>query len=95
MQLIDGNDYNFRDGLGRLHHQRRMDLHQRPPYSWTLAGDARTFAVMQTPAGLLRSRPMPTASVPWKPRWCWPIPSFPGASDGAGLKDVNAPSTPA
>ena len=87
VQLIDGNDYNFRDGsVGYITADEWTFISGRP-YSWTLAGDARTFAVMQTPAGLAEIKTYADGIGPWKPQVL--AHSVVPYKDGAGLKDVN------
>ncbi len=87
VQLIDGNDYNFRDGsVGYITTDEWTFISGRP-YSWTLAGDARTFAVMQTPAGLADIKSYADGIGPWKPQVL--AHSVVPYKEGAGLKDVN------
>ena len=87
VQLIDGNDYNFKDGsVGYITTDEWTFISGRP-YSWTLAGDARTFAVMQTPAGLADIKTYADGIGPWKPQVL--AHSVVPYKDGAGLKDVN------
>ena len=87
VQLIDGNDYNFKDGsVGYITNDEWTFISGRP-YSWTLAGDARTFAVMQTPAGLAEIKTYADGIGPWKPQVI--AHSVVPYKDGAGLKDVN------
>ena len=87
VQLIDGNDYNFKDGsVGYITSDEWTFISGRP-YSWTLAGDARTFAAMQTPAGLADIKTYADGIGPWKPQVL--AHSVVPYKDGAGLKDVN------
>ena len=87
VQLIDGNDYNFNDGsVGYITTDEWTFISGRP-YSWTLAGDARTFAMMQTPAGLADIKTYDDGIGPWKPQVL--AHSVVPYKDGAGLKDVN------
>ncbi len=87
VQLIDGNDYNFNDGsVGYITTDEWTFISGRP-YSWTLAGDARTFAMMQTPAGLADIKTYADGIGPWKPQVL--AHSVVPYKDGAGLKDVN------
>lgn len=87
VQLIDGNDYNFKDGsVGYITSDEWTFISGRP-YSWTLAGDARTFAVMQTPAGLAEIKTYADGIGPWKPQVL--AHSIVPYKDGAALKDVN------
>ena len=87
VQLIDGNDYNFQDGsVGYITSDEWTFISGRP-YSWTLAGDARTFAVMQTPAGLAEIKTYADGIGPWKPQVL--AHSVVPYKTGAGLKDVN------
>ena len=87
VQLIDGNDYNFKDGsVGYITSDEWTFISGRP-YSWTLAGDARTFAAMQTPVGLADIKTYADGIGPWKPQVL--AHSVVPYKDGAGLKDVN------
>ena len=87
VQLIDGNDYNFKEGsVGYITNDEWTFISGRP-YSWTLAGDARTFAVMQTPEGLAEIKTYADGIGPWKPQVL--AHSVVPYKDGAGLKDVN------
>lgn len=76
VQLIDGNDFNLRDGSMVYITNDEWTFISGRPYSWTLAGDARTFATMLTPAGLAEIKTYADGIGPWKPR-SWPTPSCP------------------
>lgn len=87
VQLIDGNDYNFKDGsVGYITSDAWTFISGRP-YSWTLAGDARTFAAMQTPEGLAEIKTYADGIGPWKPQVL--AHSVVPYKEGAGLQDVN------
>nr|WP_312988897.1 glycerophosphodiester phosphodiesterase family protein [Comamonas koreensis] len=87
VQLIDGNDFDLKDGSMVYITTDEWTFISGRPYSWTLAGDARTFAVMQTPAGLAEIKTYADGIGPWKPQVL--AHSVVPYKDGAGLKDVN------
>ena len=87
VQLIDGNDFNLRDGSMVYITNDEWTFISGRPYSWTLAGDARTFATMLTPAGLAEIKTYADGIGPWKPQVL--AHSVVPYKDGAGLKDVN------
>ena len=68
VQLIDGNDFNLRDGSMVYITNDEWTFISGRPYSWTLAGDARTFATMLTPAGLAEIKTYADGIGPWKPQ---------------------------
>ena len=87
VQLVDGNDINYKDGsMGYITTDEWTFISGRP-YSWTLAGDARTFGVMLTTAGLAEIKTYADGIGPWKPEVV--AHSVVPYKDGAGLKDVN------
>ncbi|MBF5005326.1 glycerophosphodiester phosphodiesterase family protein [Diaphorobacter caeni] len=87
VQLIDGNDINYRDGSMVFITSDEWTFISGRPYSWTLAGDARTFAAMLTPAGLAEIKTYADGIGPWKPEVL--AHSVVPYKEGAGLKDVN------
>ncbi|MBB6576527.1 glycerophosphoryl diester phosphodiesterase [Comamonas odontotermitis] len=87
VQLIDGNDFDLKDGSMVYITSDEWTFISGRPYSWTLAGDARTFAVMQTPAGLAEIKTYADGIGPWKPQVL--AHSVVPYKEGAGLKDVN------
>jgi glycerophosphoryl diester phosphodiesterase len=87
VQLVDGNDINYQDGsMGYITNDEWTFISGRP-YSWTLAGDARTFGAMLTPAGLADIKTYADGIGPWKPEVL--AHSVVPYTAGAGLKDVN------
>ena len=87
VQLIDGNDINYKDGSMIFITDDEWTFISGRPYSWTLAGDARTFATMLTPAGLAEIKTYADGIGPWKPEIL--AHSVVPYKQGAGLKDVN------
>ncbi|QNP47201.1 glycerophosphodiester phosphodiesterase family protein [Diaphorobacter aerolatus] len=87
VQLIDGNDIDYRDGSMIFITNDEWTFISGRPYSWTLAGDARTFAEMLTPAGLAEIKTYADGIGPWKPEVL--AHSVVPYKEGAGLKDVN------
>ena len=65
VQLIDGNDFSLRDGSMVYITNDEWTFISGRPYSWTLAGDARTFAAMLTPAGLADIKTYADGIGPW------------------------------
>ena len=87
VQLVDGNDINYQDGsMGYITTDEWTFISGRP-YSWTLAGDARTFGAMLTPAGLADIKTYADGIGPWKPEVL--AHSVVPYKAGVGLKDVN------
>ena len=84
VQLIDGNDFNLRDGSMVYITNDEWTFISGRPYSWTLAGDARTFATMLTPAGLAEIKTYADGIGPWKPQVL--AHSVVPYKDGAGLR---------
>ena len=60
VQLVDANDIN---ADGSIHLAAPFDK----PYDWAVAGDARTFASLLTPAGLQEIKTYADGIGPWKP----------------------------
>lgn len=87
VQLIDGNDINYKDGSMVFITNDEWTFISGRPYSWTLAGDARTFAEMLKPAGLAEIKTYADGIGPWKPELL--AHSVVPYKEGAGLKDVN------
>ncbi|WP_460548646.1 glycerophosphodiester phosphodiesterase family protein [Comamonas piscis] len=87
VQLIDGNDFDLKDGSMLYITTDEWTFISGRPYSWTLAGDARTFAAMQSPAGLAEIKTYADGIGPWKPQIL--AHSVVPYKEGAGLKDVN------
>ena len=87
VQLIDGNDINYKDGsMGYITSDEWTFISGRP-YSWTLAGDARTFGEMLTTKGLADIKTYADGIGPWKPELL--AHSVVPYKEGSGLKDVN------
>lgn len=86
VQLIDGNDVIYKTGEVFYISDDSDTFVDGRPYSWTVAGDARTFGVMLTPAGLAEIKTYADGIGPWKPQVMreFIVP----AKDG-GLADVN------
>ena len=87
VQLVDGNDINYQDGSMVYITADEWTFISGRPYSWTLAGDARTFGAMLTPAGLAEIKQYADGIGPWKPQVL--AHSVVPYRAGAGLKDVN------
>jgi len=68
IQLIDGNDINFKTGEMIYQTNDVYNFVDGRPYSWTLAGDGRFFGVMLTPAGLAEIKTYADGIGPWKPQ---------------------------
>jgi len=68
IQLIDGNDINFKTGEMIYKTDDVYNFVDGRPYSWTLAGDGRFFGVMLTPAGLAEIKTYADGIGPWKPQ---------------------------
>jgi glycerophosphoryl diester phosphodiesterase len=96
VQLIDGNDYDFKNGTVTYASDDVFNFVDGRPYSWTLAGDARFFDVMLTPAGLAEIKTYADGIGPWKPQvMSWKITPFPekkadGTPFTGTLADVNS-----
>ncbi len=87
VQLIDGNDVDYRDGSMVYITDDEWTFISGRPYMWTLAGDARTFGDMLTPKGLAEIKTYADGIGPWKPQVL--AHSVVPYRTGAGLKDVN------
>lgn len=68
VQLIDGNDYDFKTGVVTYRSDDIYNFVDGRPYSWTLAGDGRFFDTMLTPAGLAEIKTYADGIGPWKPQ---------------------------
>ena len=68
VQLVDGNDIDFRTGEMVYVTDDEYTFVDGRPYSWTLAGDPRFFGAMLTPAGLAEIRTYADGIGPWKPQ---------------------------
>jgi glycerophosphoryl diester phosphodiesterase len=68
VQLIDGNDVDYKTGAMIYQTNDVYDFVDGRPYSWTVAGDGRYFGVMTTPAGLADIKTYADAIGPWKPQ---------------------------
>ncbi len=87
VQLIDGNDVDYRTGALIYQTNDAFNFVDGRPYSWTLAGDGRYFGAMLTPAGLAEIKTYADGIGPWKPQvMAWSVVPF---RAGAGLADVN------
>lgn len=68
VQLIDGNDVNYKTGAMVYEQPDYWNFVDGRPYSWTLAGDGRYFDAMLTPAGLAEIKTYADGIGPWKPQ---------------------------
>lgn len=68
VQLIDGNDVDYRTGEMIYVTNDEYTFVDGRPYSWTLAGDPRFFGAMLTPAGLADIKTYADGIGPWKPQ---------------------------
>lgn len=68
VQLIDGNDINYKTGEVIYLQPDEYNFVDGRPYSWTVAGDARYFGEMLTPAGLAEIKTYADGIGPWKPQ---------------------------
>jgi glycerophosphoryl diester phosphodiesterase len=68
VQLIDGNDVNYKTGEMIYRTNDVYNFVDGRPYSWTLAGDGRFFGDMLTPAGLAEIKTYADGIGPWKPQ---------------------------
>ena len=68
IQLIDGNDVDYRTGALVYVTKDSDTFVSGRPYSWTLAGDGRLFGAMTTPAGLAEIKTYADGIGPWKPQ---------------------------
>jgi glycerophosphoryl diester phosphodiesterase len=68
VQLVDGNDVNYKTGDMIYRTDDAYNFVSARPYSWTLAGDGRYFGTMLTPAGLAEIKTYADGIGPWKPQ---------------------------
>lgn len=68
VQLIDGNDVNYKTGEMIYQQPDEWNFISGRPYSWTVAGDPRYFNVLLTPAGLAEIKSYADGIGPWKPQ---------------------------
>jgi len=86
VQLIDGNDVDYKTGEMIYQTNDVYNFVDGRPYSWTLAGDPRYFDVMLTPEGLAEIKTYADGIGPWKPQVVsWVISPYP---------ETNADGTP-
>lgn len=96
VQLIDGNDVNYKTGDMIYQTNDAYNFVDGRPYSWTVAGDGRYFGAMLTPEGLAEIKTYADGIGPWKPQvMALKVSSFkatnPDGTPYAGsLADVNA-----
>lgn len=81
VQLVDGNGIDFKTGKVLLN-----NITNSRPYDWTVAGDARLYDAMLTPAGLAEIKTYADGIGPWK-AYIVPLKIAP-------WKDANADGTP-
>ena len=68
VQLIDGNDVDYKTGAMVYLQPDAYNFVDGRPYSWTVAGDGRFFDVMLSPAGLADIKTYADGIGPWKPQ---------------------------
>ncbi len=68
VQLIDGLDVDYASGETLYRSNDSGNFIDGRPFSWTVAGDGRTFGAMLTPAGLAEVRTYADGIGPWKPQ---------------------------
>ena len=68
VQLVDGNGVNFKTGETIFITDKPNTFVSGRPYSWTVAGDPRSFGAMLTPAGLAEVKTYADGIGPWKPQ---------------------------
>lgn len=68
VQLIDGNDVNYRTGEVVYNTNDSSTFVSGRPYSWTLTGNPDYFGAMLTPAGLAEIKTYADGIGPWKPQ---------------------------
>lgn len=96
VQLVDGNAVDYKTGAMIYKTDDVYNFVDGRPYSWTLAGDARYFGDMLTPAGLAEIKTYADGIGPWKPQvMAWKISPFPATNaDGTPysgrMADVNS-----
>lgn len=87
VQLIDGNDVNYKTGEVIYNSGDYQAIVSGRPYSWTIAGKPAWFGEMLTPAGLAEIKKYADGIGPWKPMVIR-LSVLPW-KDGAKLSDVN------
>ena len=68
VQLIDGNDVDYKTGAMIYATSDVYNFVDGRPYSWTVAGDGRYFGALLTPAGLADVKTYADGIGPWKPQ---------------------------
>ena len=68
VQLIDGNDVDYKTGALTYQSNDVYNFVDGRPYSWTINGDGRFFDVMLTAAGLAEIKTYADGIGPWKPQ---------------------------
>lgn len=68
VQLVDGNDIDFKTGAMVYVTTDDYTFVDGRPYSWTLAGNPKFFGEMLTPAGLAEIKTYADGVGPWKPQ---------------------------
>lgn len=86
VQLIDGNDVNYKTGEMIYQTNDAYTFVDGRPYSWTVSGDGRYFGDMLTPSGLAEIKTYADGIGPWKPQVM--------ALTISPFKDLNADGTP-
>ncbi|HEY9102223.1 glycerophosphodiester phosphodiesterase family protein [Chitinimonas sp.] len=86
VQLVDGNDVNYKTGEMIYNTGDAYTIVDGRPYSWTVNGDSRYFGAMLTPAGLAEIKTYADGIGPWKPQVM--------ALKVSPWKDKNADGTP-
>lgn len=92
VQLIDGNDVNYKTGEMIYQTNDEYNFVDGRPYSWTVNGDGRYFGAMLTPAGLAEIKTYADGIGPWKPQvMALKVSPFPSTAGYTGsLADVNS-----
>jgi glycerophosphoryl diester phosphodiesterase len=92
VQLIDGNDVNYKTGEMIYQTNDEYNFVDGRPYSWTVNGDGRYFGAMLTPAGLAEIKTYADGIGPWKPQvMALKVSPFPTTAGYTGsLADVNS-----
>jgi glycerophosphoryl diester phosphodiesterase len=68
VQLIDGNDVDYKTGAMIYQQPDYWNFVDGRPYSWTVGGDGRFFDVMLSAAGLAEIKTYADGIGPWKPQ---------------------------
>jgi glycerophosphoryl diester phosphodiesterase len=98
VQLVDGNDVNYRTGAMIYQTNDAYNFVSSRPYSWTLAGDGRYYGAMLTGAGLAEIKTYADGIGVWKPHaMALTIAPFKASSDDltayvGSLAEVNTAS---